>query len=57
MNEARDLLSWLVALVCVLAALVVLRASPEMWLAFLGIAVVIVLGLLVSALARRRRVR
>ena len=57
MNEARNLLSWLVAFVCVLAALVVLRASTEMWLAFLGIGLVIVAGLLVNAIARRLRVR
>jgi cell division protein FtsW (lipid II flippase) len=53
----RNYLSWIAAFVCVLAALVVLGAPLRSWVAFLGIAVVIVVGLVVEAIARRRQTR
>ncbi len=53
----RNYLSWLVAFACVAAALVVLGAPLRSWAAFAGIAVVIVVGLVLQAIARRRRTR
>ena len=55
--KVRNYLSWLVAFVCVAAALVVLGAPLRSWAAFVGIAVVIVVGLVLQAIARRRRTR
>ena len=53
--STRTYLSWLVAFLCVAAALVVVGASLRSWVAFVGIALVIVVALVLQAIARRRR--
>ena len=55
--STRTDLSWLVAFLCVAAALVVLGAPLRSWAAFFGIALVIVVALVLQAIARRRRTR
>ena len=55
--STRTYLSWLVAFLCVAAALLVLGAPLRSWAAFFGIALVIVVGLVLQAIARRRRTR
>lgn len=50
----RNFVSWAVAFVAVSGALIVLGASVQAWVAYVGITVVIVGGLLFQAIARRR---
>jgi uncharacterized membrane protein len=55
--STRTYLSWLVAFVCVAAALLLLGAPLRSWAAVLGIALVIVVALVLQAIARWRRTR
>jgi general stress protein CsbA len=51
----RNSLSWAVAFLVVLVALVVIGASASEWAVFVGVAVVVAAWLVVQAIVRRRR--
>ena len=51
----RNYVSWLVALAMVLVALLILGASAQAWVAYVGIVAAIVLGLAVQEIVRRQR--
>jgi flagellar motor component MotA len=50
----RNYVSWVVAFVAVFGALIFLGVSVQAWVAYVGITVVIVGGLLFQAIGRRR---